>query len=223
MLRRRSVVDSGYSLVEMLVTIIMFTLVAGSITAVVITTLKHQNSLAERSSVLAATRNSLENVDRDIRAANPLCAASTTEVTMYEPTSSSIVDYQVQGTDLVYTQYNALSLPSSPAPTNPTCTQTTTAADGTVVSAYWDEGAVKIAHKVVLANLTTNAIFTGQAVQTAFDQCPVGVNPATIGSANNIAILTVSVSVQPVSLSKPVTTSDCGTYLRNYDVPITVS
>ncbi|HWA67394.1 MAG TPA: hypothetical protein VG899_13620 [Mycobacteriales bacterium] len=221
--------DGGYTLVEMLVTIIMLTLITGSITAVVITSLKHQNSLQVRGSVLASVRSSLEDIDRDIRSANPLCYATGTEITMLESKETSpvqtpvIVDYKVQGTKLVYTQYNVVStvVPPATAPANYTCSVAKTT--GTLTSTtYYTELTPIRSQRTVISNLTgsTSTIFALPGAPT-FNTCPAPVNvPNALTQAAAMAIqeLTVSVSVQPSTLSSPVSASDCGTYLRNYAV-----
>jgi type II secretory pathway pseudopilin PulG len=214
--------DAGYSLVEMLVTIIMFTLVAGSITTVVITTMKHQNSLAERGSVLAATRNSLEQVERDIRSANPLCAASSTSITMLEndPNTSvtSIVNYQVSGTNLVYSKYNTVSVVGPSA----TCTVQTYDSDGNPNPPdYYNATSPVVSGKKILSNMvaSSTAVFSIPSPPTGktFNDCAAG--GTTPGAVTGISVLAVNVSVQPQTLSSPVAFSDCGTYLRNYVVP----
>jgi type II secretory pathway pseudopilin PulG len=216
--------DRGYSLVEMLVTIIMFTLVAGSITAVVVTTLKHQNSLSARGSVLAATRNSLENVDRDIRSANPLCYVTGTEVVAFEtkPVSGSafsIVDYTVDTVKkrLVYTRYAVTQTQNA----NPSCAVTTINGTGSTTTT-WYEATPATTSRTVLSSLVGN-LSTFTVPQTAtFDTCATGgstPNATTAAQAAAVTDLTVTVSLQPTSISSPVTTSDCGTYIRNFAVP----
>ena len=199
--------DRGYSLVEMLVTIIMFTLIVGSITTVVITSMKHQNSLAARGTVLAQVRAALEEVDRDIRSANPLCAVSGTEVVLEEtePTTT-IVDYKVVGTKLMYTKYSAV--PS-----------------GTLICGNAAIGSV-ITSRTVLSNLVVGStpVFTSPSAAT-FSTCPGGTTPAPLPTTvpTNIPSLTVSLSSQPANVTKPVSSTDCGTDLRKFTVTPTAT
>lgn len=57
------------SLAEMLVSIVLFAIVAGSIGAVVVTSLRHQVDVQNRADALAAARTVLDRVDHDIRSA----------------------------------------------------------------------------------------------------------------------------------------------------------
>jgi type II secretory pathway pseudopilin PulG len=219
--------DGGYTLVEMLVTIVMLTLITGSITAVVITSLKHQTSLSDQSSALASVRNSLEQVDRDIRSADPLCYATGNEIAMLKtyPTPSSIVDYSVATvkgvTDLVYHQYGASTTPAA----GPVCAVTTTPPGSStpITTDYYESGSPvpSATGRIVIGDLTgtTSSIFTAPASLTTFDNCVSGgTAPADTlaGAAAAIQVLTLTVSVQPATLHKPVTATDCGTYIRNY-------
>jgi Tfp pilus assembly protein PilW len=213
--------DVGYSLVEMLVTLIVFTLIVGSITTVVITALKHQTSLADRGTVLASTRNSLEQLDRDIRSANPLCSANTGEVIAYEEAGDYIADYKVIGTSapfkLMYYKYAVV--PGSAG--SSLCTSSTTVGTLTTYT-YRNAAGGPSTTRIVLNNLQSNQIFSIPAppTGTTFNDCPTGGgDPAAVaGGVANISTLAVNVSVQPPTLSSPVAVSDCGTYLRNYVV-----
>jgi type II secretory pathway pseudopilin PulG len=217
MLRRNFRTDDGLSLVEMLVTIIMFTLIVGSITTVVITSLKHQRSLSDRGSALAAARNSLEQVDRDIRSANPLCSATGTDIKMFEddPTSHpSIVDYTVSGTSLLYTQYSVVPVVGPSA----TCT-VTTSSSGTLSTAYYNTSTALVSGRTVLTNLVSpTRVFSLMPSGTVFDTCPTTGADPTGTAVGTIPALIVSVSVKPPTLNSPVAVSDCGTYLRNYNI-----
>jgi type II secretory pathway pseudopilin PulG len=231
---RRNSDESGYSLVEMLVTIIMFTLIVGSITTVVITTMKHQTSLSDRGSALASLRNSLEQVDRDIRSADPLCYASGSEIAMFEQTGNTstegIIDYSVQPDpkhpgvkDLVYRRYvTAVGLP----PSSIVCTTSVTMPGATspTVTNYYEPPMPSVT-RTVIYGLTgnTSLIFTALQINTTtpptFSNCITnGVSPAGL-SVSTIAALIVNVSQQPASLHTPVTATDCGTFLRNAELP----
>jgi hypothetical protein len=215
----------------MIVTIIVFTLVTGSITTVVIASLKHQNSLADRGSALAAARNALEQVDRDIRSANPLCVASASEVVMLETpqtplgTPASIVDYKIVGNQLWYYQYstNPTAPPPQPGVTPVMCNQPVFVGGvGGTVPVY--ESAVPTASRVILNNVvnTSAAVFTLPPTNTTFDNCPTGgVAPTSATPVNKITALTATISLEPPTLKSPVTATDCGTYLRNSAVPTT--
>jgi prepilin-type N-terminal cleavage/methylation domain-containing protein len=206
---------SGYSLVEMLVTIVLFSLVTGSITAVVIATLQHQRSLSQRGSVLASTRNALEQVDRDIRSANPLCAASRTQLTMFESAPTpKIVTYQVSGTDLIYREYTPVVTSGSPV-----CTVSTIHGATTTTTLYTIAAGSPLSHRYVLRNLVSpTQVFSLPPASTNFATCPTnGADPSS-QTVSQISALTVSVSVKTAALKTPVAVSDCGTYLRNYNI-----
>jgi type II secretory pathway component PulJ len=235
-LKERAVGDGGYSLVEMLVTIIMFTLIAGSITTVVITSLKHQQSLADRGSALATLRNSLEQVDRDIRSADPLCYATGTEIAMLEQPQNggsgvAIVDYSVQPDpnnstikDLVYTRYSNWSN-TTPSGAVECITSVTLAGSATpTITDYWEAGPPTTT-RTVIYGLTgnTSSIFTAPANPATFQNCITGGAAPTstmpVSGGVKIPILAMTVSQQPASLHEPVTATDCGTFLRNENLP----
>jgi hypothetical protein len=210
----------------MLVTIIMFTLVAGSITAVVITSLKHQTSLADRGSALAAARNALEQVDRDIRSANPLCLATSSEVAVLETPQTSpvtpayIVDYQIAGNKLWFYQYATSQVPPPGVPSPLVCNEPVTVGTTTGTTPVYEQNSYT-AKRVVLNNVVSNTLFTIPPSTTVISNCPTGGTAPTTTPVASIAELTATLSVQPPTLSKPVTASDCGTYLRNSAVPTT--
>jgi hypothetical protein len=178
---------------------------------VVIATLRHQNTLAKRNSILAATRASLERVDRDIRSANPLCFATDAHIAMWEDFPNGyIADYSISGTSLVYTQYTPTTHPNA----NPSCVINN--GDGSVTTYY--EGTASTPKKI-LTDLTTLTPFSQPSV-TTFDTCPTGgtaPNATTTSQASTISVLTVAVTVRPANFHhQPVSVSDCGTRLRNY-------
>lgn len=222
-MRRFRGADSGYSLAEMMVVILMFTLVAGSITAVVITTLKHQNSLADRASVLARTRNSLEQVDRDIRSANPLCYATGSEFVAWESAPvGAIVDYKFDTTrhTLTYTRYTPTVTQNGALNPTISCPIATTTGTGTTTTTEY-ESAISVSRSI-LTNVTSGSFtaYVAQATAPTFYSC-AGTGATTPNYPAATAMPTamiVNVSVQPASLSKPVSTSDCGTYIRNYPI-----
>lgn len=215
--------DAGYSLAEMLVVIIMLTLVTGSITAVVITTLKRQNTLATRGSVLASIRNSLEQVDRDIRSANPLCYVSPTEVVAYEADDHppQIVDYTFdsQQQTLTETRYSA----DVNGTLNPSiiCAVPQVTGTGTITTDYHELG-VK-ASRTVLSDVIAGSFgsYTSDELSatTLADCTATGADTsttyATTAAAASVGAMTVTVTVHPAHLNTPLTTSDCGTYVRN--------
>jgi prepilin-type N-terminal cleavage/methylation domain-containing protein len=236
--------DSGYTLVEMLVTVVVFTLVMGSITGVIITSLKHQNSLQDRDKALANVRNAIENVDRDIRSANPLCYGTGTEVSMLETDPSAgvsnatvIVDYKViNGTSLQYTRYATNGTSASTTLTTPAATPiscTWTQPNGTTVSTSTLYAGTQLVRRTVISNLVGTAaspVFlqaTAPTTTTAgYDSCPAtgttggGTTLNYPAVATAVQAITVNVAAQPSTLSHPVLASDCGTYLNNYVNPL---
>ncbi|HWC33807.1 MAG TPA: prepilin-type N-terminal cleavage/methylation domain-containing protein [Mycobacteriales bacterium] len=206
--------DAGFSLVEMLVTIVMTTIVAGSITTVVIATLKHQKSLQVRGSVLAQARNTLEQVDRDIRSANPLCYATGTTVEMLEADAnpSSIVVYTVNSSNqLIYIKFQGLtSCPATLPNVNP---------------AVPPSGTTRTIHRIVASNLVNTGsapVFT-QPTAAAYDNCQGGTAPnaTTQAAAQALPTLRVSIQVQPTPLKNAVPATDCGADIRNYGATAT--
>ena len=236
--KRRGLDDAGYSLVEMLVTIIMFTMITGSITAVVITAMKHQTSLADRGSALATLRNSLEQVDRDIRSADPLCYATGTEVAMLEQPQNggsfvAIIDVSVLPDpndstlkDLIYRRY--LWSNTTPSGNVECITSVTQPGDLTpTVTDYWESGQPTVT-RTVIRGLTGNtssiftALKTGDAGLATFSNCLTGGSVPTAltsSDASSIKVLIMTASQQPVSLGSPVTATDCGTFIRNENLP----
>ena len=232
---RREARDRGFTLTEMLVTIMVFSLVTGSITAVVVTTMKHQNSLSDRASAIASVRNAIEQVDRSVRSANPLCYATGTEITMLETNPKSgvsnatiIVDYTLSGSSLIYTQYSTTQVaaqalnPQKPAALS--CSLSTLSAlTNPSVPIYEYQ---QLTTRTILRNIVTtgtSAVFLDASATTNFDECPqvgsttgTAPNATTAAAAQQISTLAVNLSVKPKSLSKAVRISDCGTYLYNY-------
>jgi hypothetical protein len=188
--------------------------------------MKHQTSLGDRSNVLAATRTTLEQVDRDIRSANPLCFASGQEIAMFEDSPTArIVDYSVITTNgvtkLIYRQYGLTSTPNS----GPSCVVTDNFSTAAKPTTYYELTTTPPVTRTALTNLTgaTSSVFTTPSTAT-FNTCAAGgsaPSDTTTLTAGAIKVLTVNVSVKPPTLSSAVTTSDCGTYLRNLYVPPT--
>lgn len=231
--------DIGYTLVEMLVTIVVFTLILGSITGVIVTAMRHQSALRDRDATLASIRNSIENVDRDIRSANPLCYGTSTEITMLETnaaTGFAIADYQLinNGTQLRYTEYSASTSSSPnllvPPTTAASITCSYTLVSGTTPTTQIYYGNSQIVQRVVirdLVNTGSSPVFlqatAPSATTVGYDSCPgtgstgagTPLSATTAAAAGAVSAITVNVSDKPSTLSQPVSASDCGTYLPN--------
>jgi prepilin-type N-terminal cleavage/methylation domain-containing protein len=188
--------DRGYSLAEMLVTVIVFAIVTGAITTVVISSLGHQRELSDRGEALAQMRTTLERIDRDVRSANPLCAASYTRLQLEEdaPAPGRIIEYSVSGNRLIATEYGLAGATGS-------CTPTAGATRGPTV---------------LQGNLVnTSRVFSlPSADYYLCDADPNPTDPASV-PIGQITSLAIHLSVQPSSLDEPVSLSDCGTQLRN--------
>jgi prepilin-type N-terminal cleavage/methylation domain-containing protein len=98
---RRRDRDAGFTLTEMLVVIMLFTMIGAAITTTVVSGLRHQTTLQDRSQAIAGARTALERVDRDLRAADPLMAVSANQLVMSEvpnenaPTATRQITYSV--------------------------------------------------------------------------------------------------------------------------------
>ena len=226
--------DRGYTLVEMLVTVIMFTLIVGSITTVVITGLKHQKSLQDRGSALASVRTAIEQVDRDIRSANPLCYGTGTELTMLETdpaggilTANIIVDYKLNpdGTALQYTRYQSNGSAGSNSLPGISCAWRQV--NGTTSSTSTLYAGTQITTRTVIGNLVgTSSSPPFLLSGTTYDICPANGTTGAGSTLNYPAVpttvpaITVNLAAQPATLTHPVSASDCGTYLPNSFNPL---
>jgi prepilin-type N-terminal cleavage/methylation domain-containing protein len=203
--RARSAPDGGFTLTELLVSMILFAIVGGAITVAATSGLRHQRQIQDRGDALATARTALQRVDRDIRSAAPLAGASGTALAMVETGSSNqLVCYLIQST----------------SGTTAELVQTTVTYPGSCPAA------ATTGSKILLADLVNTAS------TPVFSFTPVGgyVAPAS-GSVNAgtcvltaspssydpscIGIVTVQISVLPSDITSAVTVSDKGTEVRN--------
>jgi prepilin-type N-terminal cleavage/methylation domain-containing protein len=188
--------DEGFSLTELLVVLVLFAIIGGVITTASVTGLSHQTSLQDRSDALAQARTAVQRIDRDIRSAYPLLAASSTRLVLQEvqPTVTRTMTYAVSGTKL-------------------TVGETDTTATGTTTTPT----------KSLLTNLvTTSPVFSVSPIPGYVAPSGSGVTAATCAMSGGTAYdpgcvgtITVHVVVRPPSLSTPVSLTDNGTELRN--------
>ena len=193
----RRMTDDGITLAETLVVMVIFGIIGAIVTTASVTGLRQQTKVQDRSDVLAQVRTVLQRIDRDVRSANPLLAATSTQIVLRQvlPTSSRTITYAVSNGQLVATQVT-----------------TTTA------------GASSTSTKVLLRNvLNTTAIPLFSVLPTTGYVAPTGsgVTASTCvmtgGSFDPgcIGTITTRVVVRPSTLTQPLTVSDNGTQLRN--------
>jgi prepilin-type N-terminal cleavage/methylation domain-containing protein len=188
--------DGGFTLTEMLVVIVLFGIIGAIVTTASITGLRQQSQLQNRSDVLAQARTALERIDRDIRSANPLLAATSTQLVLSEvsPSLTRTVTYAVSSHKLVASE-----------------TDTTTA------------GVTTTSRNVLLSNLlnsAANPLFTVSPVLGYVAPTGSGVTASTCAMSGGfdpgcIGTITVHVIAQPSTSSASVSLSDNGTDLRN--------
>ena len=195
----RRATDQGFTLTELLVVTVLFAIVGAIVTTVSVTGLHHQTEVENRGDAVAQARTALERVDRDIRSAYPLLAASGSQLVLREVLSSATrtVTYTASNGQLVMNQ--------SDVPTSGGATRTT--------------------RNVLLRNLVatdSNPIFSFSPIPGYVAPAGSGVNASTCAMSGGTSVdpgcvgtITVHVQVQPPSLPAPVSISDNGTELRN--------
>ena len=99
---RETPADEGFTLTELLVVMVLFAIVGTIVTVASVTALHHQAKAQDRGDAIAQARTALERIDRDIRSAYPLLAASATQLVMQETEASGTraVTYAVSGGQL---------------------------------------------------------------------------------------------------------------------------
>lgn len=189
----RGVDDRGFTMAETLVVAVLFAIVGTIVTLASTSGLHHQTQLQDRNAAITEVRTALQRIDRDIRSANPLLAASSSQIVLQEvePTVTRTVTYAVSGSHLVASE-----------------TDKTTAGVTTTTS------------KTLLSNLvsTTTPVFSvtptlgytaANGVNASTCAMSVGYDPGCVGT------ITVRLTVQPSTLKDAVSVSDNGTELRN--------
>lgn len=191
--------EGGFTLAEVLVSIVVFGLVAAVVTEASISGLSRQMQLQNREDALAQARTALERVDRDIRSADvPVYEVSPTRIMVGETQASGMrtMTYWVDGASLKVdeTDYST-SGSTSNAPT-----------------------------RILLNNLVdlaTDPVFSFSSYSGYQAPSGTNVNAATCempGGAIDtgcVGTIKVDLSVQPEYLGQPVSVSDNGTELRN--------
>lgn len=194
--RHRRPSDGGFTLTEALVVMVLFAIVGAIVTTASVSGLRHQTQLQDRSGALAQARTALERIDRDIRSANPLLSASSSQIAMQvvEPTKTRTVTYSVSGTQLIVRESDKSTA-----------------------------GITTTSSKVLLPNLvstSTNPVFSVSPVVGYVARSGSGVTATTCAMSGGydpgcIGTITVHVMVQPSTSRAPVSVSDNGTELRN--------
>lgn len=190
--------DGGFTLTEMLVTIVVFGVVGTMVTGASISGLHHQTEVVNRADSMAQLRTALQRIDRDIRSSYPLLSAGPTQVALQEvqPTDTRITTYSVQGKQLVVDE-------------------TRTSNDGTTSVA---------ARKVLLDDLVVSSaspVFAFRPMDGYVAPAGSGIDAATCAMTSGaidpgcVGAITVHVMVRPPHVAGTLSLSDNGTDLRN--------
>jgi prepilin-type N-terminal cleavage/methylation domain-containing protein len=193
--RAGAATQDGFTLTELLISLGVFSVVSAMVTAASVSGLHQQTKVQNREDALALMRTALQRIDRDIRAASPLLAASATRLVLreYDDRGTRDVTYQVDGTRL-------------------TVDETLTAEDGTTTTSV---------AKVLLTDLATSAVFSFAPVPGYTAPTGSGVNATTCATSDGsiatgcVGTITTRVSVRPERVAGALTLSDNGTQLRN--------
>lgn len=194
-IRQRAVADAGFTLTELLVSMVIFGIVSAMVTTASITGLHRQTEVANRDDALAQLRTVLQRIDRDIRSADPLLSVSSTQLIVKETQSTytHVVTYSVAGSTLVQDQTS-----TSPAGV------TTAARQRTLLS-----NLVLTDPLFTVSPRTGYAAPAGSSVNTSTCVLSGAIDVGCVGS------ITVKVSVRLAHLPNPLTMTDSGVELRN--------
>lgn len=194
--RERVARDQGFTLSELLVSVVVFGMVGAIVTTASVTGLHKQTQAQNRDDELAQMRTALQRIDRDTRSAYPLLAASSTQLVLREVQTgvTRVMTYSISGTTLLVNE-------------------TDTTSNGTTSSAP---------QRTLLTNVVpTLTRFTFTPTTGYVAPANGGVNATTCvmnGSAIDpgcVGTITVQVSTQPEYIAAPITLSDNGVVLRN--------
>jgi prepilin-type N-terminal cleavage/methylation domain-containing protein len=201
-MRRRGSQD-GFTLVEMLVTILIFGIVAIAITGATIVGFHTDEKTNYRNQAIASGRTALERLDRDIRDADPLVSVSPTTMVLKEQTSAAQNMTRQVTYQLVNGKITVNEIDTTPAGCITGCTTTT------------------LPQTTLLANVVNNTSIAAQAVftlDTAATTVTQGGQPLVLNGANvtlEDETVTVDLMIQPSNLAAPVSVTDNGTNVRN--------
>lgn len=100
--------DEGFTLTEMLVTILLFSILTTVIMNVLITSMRAQTRSVERTDTLNAAKRALERTAADLREANPLLVAKAREIksvsTLNGVSTTTTYSISTDGTRLLVTK-----------------------------------------------------------------------------------------------------------------------
>jgi len=134
MLRRHDEAEQGFTLIELLVAVFLVGVIGAVVTAGVVRSLQTTRQDQNRADSASQLRTAIDRFSRDVRASNPLRAASATALTLDEERGGACVRtyYRLAGTSLdsARTTYSSLDQcklnAAAPVPT----TGWTTVVDG---------------------------------------------------------------------------------------------
>jgi prepilin-type N-terminal cleavage/methylation domain-containing protein len=168
--------DSGMTLIELLVTMVLMGVIGSVVTAGVVTSMRDQRRAQSRLDAVTTTQRALERVTKDIRAADPLVAADATSVTtlVYHGTQCQQRRYYVDAT-------NQLVQEIAKYPASTTCADKT----GTLGTA-----SSRVLVKTVV-NTTAQPVFAYQRIDPAQSALATVTTPV----ASNLVSLVDSVTI----------------------------
>ena len=203
--RRR---DSGFTLVEALMFILLFGIVSSVVAGFATSGLHHQRELQDRSDALAQARTAIQRIDRDIRSTSQIDSATSTDLILQEPVYSGTT---VTGSSrwvcyYLLTSGSTTKLIADVNTATDTCPSTPSSLS-----------------KVLVSNVTSTSLFsytpvTGYSSPTssvASGTCVMSGTSPTAYDPSCIGKIAVSIQTQPHTVNGPVIVSDNGTQLRN--------
>jgi prepilin-type N-terminal cleavage/methylation domain-containing protein len=202
--------DRGFTLSELLVVIVLFSIIGGIVGTVVRVGLKHQAQMQDRSSAFASARTVIQRVDRDIRAADPLDYFSPTTISMSENggvtgSTAGTVTYVVSAVTSTTSQLAVYPCGLNSASV-PICT------GRVLISNLVQTGSTPVFSP---SSTIGYAAPVGSAVSVDPSTCQVVNSTPTQYDPSCVGTISVHLLVQPSTINQPVNISDNGTELRN--------
>jgi prepilin-type N-terminal cleavage/methylation domain-containing protein len=211
-LARRQQCDHGFTLVELLMSILLFGIVSSVVTSASINGLHHQREIQDRGDALAQARTAVQRIDRDIRSTTQVDYATNSKLLMKEPLYSGTTvigsrwscyyTYTTGGSTELVGDINLTSAvcPSSPSSTSQVLMRHVTNSTSSPLFSY--------------LSVTGYSAPAGSGIDAS--TCSMGGAP-TAFAPSCIGTIAVQVVAQPPSLngSVAVRDNDNGTELRN--------